>query len=186
MIASADLPELWSGGLTRRRTRYQWAESRSSGQTGSTVLGGEGLRVAGHEEPEALLGGLRRRQRGDDAALEHDRDPVREGPDLIELARDEKHRAAAAPLLEEPLPDVLGRPDVEASGRLAHDDELRLLRELASEDDLLLVAAREVADDRARVRRPDVELRGEPIAVRADRRLIHHAALAERVVVAPL
>src|SRR5207249_4147867 len=76
--------------------------------------------------------------------------------------------------------DVLGRPDVEAARRLAHDDELWLLRELAPQDDLLLVPTGEVADDRARVRRPYVELLREPIAIRADRRVVEHATLAER------
>src|SRR5207237_7766036 len=101
-------------------------------------------------------------------ALEHDRDPVGERPDLVQLARDQQYPAAPGALLEEPLPDVLGRADVQAAGRLADHDERGLLGELAPEDDLLLVAARQVADDRAGVRWPHVELLREAIAVRPD------------------
>src|SRR5205814_3209933 len=87
--------------------------------------------------------------------------------------------AASAPLLQKAFPDVLRGPDVEPPGRLADHDELRLLRELAAEDDLLLVAARQVGHDGAGVGRPDVELLGEAVPLRAGRGVVEHPAPAE-------
>src|ERR1043165_5134845 len=136
--------------------------------------------MARHEQAEPLLRGVLRIEGRDDLPLEHDRDAIGERADLIELARDEEDRAAAGALLEEALVDVFGRGDVEAAGGLADDDELRLLGDLATEHDLLLVAARERAHDRRRVRRPHIELLREARAVAPDRLALEDAASCVR------
>src|SRR5207244_624374 len=84
----------WSGGLTRTGKPYQRAGKRSSVAGYGVWLRGRGLGVPRHEQAETLLGGLGGGQCGDEPALEHDRDPVRERPDLVELARDQEHRGA--------------------------------------------------------------------------------------------
>ena len=52
--------------------------------------------------------------------------------------------------------DELYGADVHAAGRLGGDDDAGVARELAREDGLLLVAAREGAGPRVRVGWPDV------------------------------
>ena len=53
---------------------------------------------------------------------------------------------------------VLDRADVETACRLRADEHLEWARELARDDDLLLVASRERADQRVAARCADVEL----------------------------
>ena len=97
-------------------------------------------------------------QDADDPALEHHRDPVADGEDLVELRAHDQDRRAGVALLDEPPVDVLDRADVEAARRLRGEDELHRHRELARDDDLLLVAARQGAGQRVDRRRPDVEV----------------------------
>src|SRR2546428_5514065 len=144
---------------------------------------GRGLRVPGHEEAEPLLGGVLRIEGRDDLPFVHDRDAVGQRADLVELARDEEDPAATRALLEQALVDVLGRRDIETARGLADDDEPRLLGDLAAEAALLLVAARQRADDGARVRRPHVELLREAVAVLRDRVALQHAASRVRQLV---
>ena len=73
--------------------------------------------------------------------------------DLVELGRDDQHGRALVALLDDALVDVLDRADVEAARRLGRHDQLERPRELAGDDDLLLVAAGQVArrvEDRRR------------------------------------
>ena len=78
-------------------------------------------------------------------ALEDDEDPVGEREDLLQLERDEQDGPALVALLDEPAVDELDRADVEAARRLRRDQHLRVAVDLAGEDHLLLVAAREAA-----------------------------------------
>ncbi len=55
-----------------------------------------------------------RRELADDLALVHDEDAVGERQHLLELERDEQHRAPLVALLDEPPVDELDRADVEA------------------------------------------------------------------------
>ena len=85
------------------------------------------------------------RQLGHDPALVDHEHAVGERADLLQLERDEQHAAAGVALLEQPPVDELDRADVEPARRLRGDRDLRLLGELARDDDLLLVAARQRA-----------------------------------------
>ena len=86
----------------------------------------------------------------------HDRDAVADGEHLVELGADDEDRGPLVALLHDPLVDVLDRADVEAAGGLRGDDELERARELAGDDDLLLVAARQRARVGVDPGRPDV------------------------------
>ena len=100
----------------------------------------------------------------------HDGDAVADGDDLLELGAHDEDGGPSVALLDDPLVDVLDRADVEPTRRLRRDDELHRPRELARDDDLLLVAARQRASVacgstacgcRSRGRRPS-RLRGSP------------------------
>ena len=71
-----------------------------------------------------------------------------ERQDLLELERDEQDGAALVALLDEPAVDELDRADVEPARRLAGDEHPRVALDLACDDDLLLVAAREGRGER--------------------------------------
>ena len=68
-------------------------------------------------------------------------DPVGQPEHLVELGGDEHDGRAAVALGHDPLVHELDRADVEAAGRLRDDQQLQRPRQLAGEDDLLLVAA---------------------------------------------
>ena len=106
-------------------------------------------------------------------ALEDDEDPVGEREDLVQLERDEQDAAALVALLDEPPVDELDRAHVEAARRLRGDQHLRVAVDLAREDDLLLVAAREAAGVRVRPAAADVEL------LQQDARLLDQALRIE-------
>ena len=65
--------------------------------------------------------------------------------DLVEVLADQEHPDALLGGLPEIGVHGLDRADVEARGRRRGDQHLRLARELAAEDELLEVAAGEVA-----------------------------------------
>src|SRR5438552_4437633 len=181
--SGAQTPKAFDRFLTAVGARSQLSQPpsadrlplRSTGWASPLRALGGGLAVSGHEQPEPLLGGGRRVERRDDPAFEHHRNAIRERADLVKLARDEQDPRALAALLEEPLVDVFGRRDVETAGRLGDHDELGPLGELASEHDLLLIAAREIADDGLRAGGTDVVLRGKASTVPEDRDGIEHA-----------
>ena len=112
---------------------------------------------AGHQQAELALVGLAGDPLAGDAAVEHDDDPVRERLDLVELDRDEQDRLAAVAQRHDLVVDELDRPDVDAAGRLADQQHLRVALHLAGDDDLLLVAAGEVGGLEVAGRRADVE-----------------------------
>src|SRR5689334_16102067 len=55
-----------------------------------------------------------------DLAVEHDKDPVGQRPDLVELNRDEQDSLAFLPQRDEPAVNKLDGADIDAAGRLAH------------------------------------------------------------------
>ena len=126
--------------------------SGSSGRCWRVELRGVGLghsaclpdaRAAGHRDSERFLV-HRRRVLADDLAFVHDEDPVRQRQDLVQLEGDEEHGTAAVSFLDEPAVDELDRADVEPAGRLRGEQGTCGSRtDLAREDDLLLVAARQ-------------------------------------------
>ena len=73
--------------------------------------------------------------------------------DLVELERDEQHRPALVALLDQPAVDELDRADVEPARRLGGDQHAWVAVDLAGEDHLLLVAAREARPPASPARR---------------------------------
>ena len=117
-------------------------------------------------------------QDADDLPAVHHGDAIADGDDLLELGADDEDGGTGIALLDDPLVDVLDRADVETARRLRRDDQLDRPRELARDDDLLLVAARQRARQRVDRRRPDVEVAG--------RRLRASARMASRSSRTPL
>ena len=105
---------------------------------------------AGHEVADLLD---RRRpgvELADDLALVDDEDPVGERADLVEVLAHEQDRDAACSGLAEVRVHRLDRADVEPARRLGDDEDERIVVELSPEDELLEVAAGEVAHGRPR------------------------------------
>ena len=135
--------------------------------------------AAGHQPPE-LGGGHVRVAEAGDPALVHDRDPVGQRVDLVELGGDDDHGDAVVALLDDPAVHELDRPDVEAAGRLARDQHLVLAPDLPGQDDLLLVAAGERARRGGGGSGADVELLDQRGRVGADRGQLQVDAGGER------
>src|SRR6185437_6630921 len=117
--------------------------------------------AAEHLEPDLLLGHVGSVLADDLAFVEHE-DAVRQREDLVELERDEEDRSPFAALLDESPVQELDRADVEAARRLRRDQHLRIARDLACGDDLLLVSPRERARARQRPAAAHVELADQP------------------------
>src|SRR4051812_4995188 len=128
----------------------------------------DGPRTA-HEQPELLGRGRLGVEDVHDPALGHHRDPVGKREDLVELGGDDEDGGALVPLLDDSTMDVLDRADVQPPGRLGCDEEMDRPRELASDDDLLLVAARQVPHTVEDRWRSDVEVLDELLGCRLDR-----------------
>ena len=116
------------------------------------------VRQAGHLGPAPVLWSLMARSRiafsvvrspsssSHDAAGSHHQDAVRQAYQFSHLGRDQEDRhAVGGKALDEAVDLGLGA-DVDAAGRLVQDQDLRLAGDPAGEDNLLLVAARQLAD----------------------------------------
>ena len=76
---------------------------------------------------------------------------------FFELGRDQQDRAAGVAQRDELAVDELDRADIDAARRLRHEQQLRLQLELAADDQLLLIAARQRARRQLRIRRTHIE-----------------------------
>ena len=113
---------------------------------------------AAHQQPEALDRRLAAIESADDAALVHDGDAIGEEEELLEVLADhDERRSPAARSARKRSCTNSGRADVEAPRRLGGDQHLRVEGELAREQRLLQVAARERAGAHAGARAADVE-----------------------------
>jgi len=92
-------------------------------------------------------------------------DPVGQGQDLVQLAGHDQDGGAVVALLDDAAVDVLDRSDVDPTCGLRGDDQLGLAGELPGDDQLLLVAARQLADVGARRRCADVVLLDQLVCV---------------------
>src|SRR5207248_10174678 len=152
----------WPAGGRRAAPRRSGRRRPASGGSAARRSGGHLLALAaGHRDAELLLGHVGR-VLADDSALVDDEDAVGERENLLELERDEQHRLAAVARLDEPPVHELDRAHVEPAGWLGGKENARLPRDLAGEDDLLLVAPRERGGTRLRPAAPDVELLEQP------------------------
>ena len=120
---------------------------------GSTTTGG-------HQQADLLLLRGPCVEDRDEPAAVHDADAVRQLEDLVKLGRDEQDGRARVPLGDDLVVDELDRADVEPACRLVGDEQRQVALELARDDQLLLIAARQRARRDVGRRRPDVELGG--------------------------
>ena len=98
----------------------------------------------------------------DDAALLHDEHAVGQAHHLGQFRRDQHHRQALGGQFADEVVDGRLGADVDALGRLVENDHLRPRRQPFGDDDLLLVAARKLAEPLL----PVGGLHGEPAAER--------------------
>ena len=96
----------------------------------------------------------------DDAAVVHDQDSIRQREDPVQLDRHEQERLAAVPQRGQAAVDELDGADVDAPRGLSDQQELGIPVQLASQHDLLLVAAGERRRAPGSVGGADVVLRG--------------------------
>ena len=99
----------------------------------------------GHQQADLVLVGGPSVALRDELAAIHDHDPVGHLEDLVELGGDEQDGRAGVALLDHLAVDELDAADVEAARRLIQHQQLQVAIELARDDDLLLVSARERA-----------------------------------------
>ena len=137
----------------RRRARFESIGKNHRGYLliESMAAGSRALAVekARHEEADLFGIGLAgRAHRRELAAREHG-EAVADVEEFFQFLRDHQDRDAARREIEQLLADERGRADVDAPGRLRDDQHLRLLENLASDDELLQVAAREALRERA-------------------------------------
>src|SRR2546423_8176663 len=124
---------------------------------------------AGHQQPDALAIGVTRVEDGDQLASIDDSYTVGEREHLIELGGNQQYSEPLVALAQELAVDEFDRAYIDASSRLACDQELGQSPQLAGHDQFLLVAPRQRADQLVRVLNPDVERLDEPLCVGADR-----------------
>ena len=89
-----------------------------------------------------------------DAPLRDDDEAVADLEQLVELLADDEDGAAGVAQREQLAADLRRRADVDAPGRLRDDEQLRAGVDLAADDELLQVAARQALGRRAPARRP--------------------------------
>src|SRR5688500_14262211 len=129
----------------------------------------EGPGGVGHDP---LLGRLGRSELGHDPALAHDQDPIAHAEHLGQLGRDHDDPDSGRGKPTQQRVDLALCPDVDAACGLIDEQDPAAGVQPLGEDDLLLVAARQVADGRA----------GAPCTDREPRDVLHHGApLAARV-----
>ena len=146
-----------SAGTRRRLLAHELSPAPACSAAGASSFRGSGDFRSRHQQAE-FLHRHRGRPEAGDPALVHDRDPVRERVDLVQLGRDDEHGHAVVALLHDAAVHELDRADVEATGRLAGHQHLVLPPEFPGQDDLLLVAAGQRAHRRVRGLGADVEL----------------------------
>ena len=108
------------------------------------------------DQPEhAVLGDLGAGQGADDRAIAQDDDPVGALDDLLQLRGDEHDRQPRLGEIADQALDLGLRADVDAAGRIVEQQHPRLEAQDARQQDLLLVAAGELADPLVGARRLD-------------------------------
>src|SRR5262245_11228462 len=107
----------------------------TSSQRGGCSLRSTPLRVvpSGHQQADLLDVRARGGELAEHAALVHDRDPVCEREDLVEILADQEHRDALGSCLAQVRVHGLDRADVEAARRSGGDEHARPAGELPRE-----------------------------------------------------
>ncbi len=139
----ADILEIRAEPLFGAHAQILCYESRDA-RSGRLVALRRHERTADHELGEPLGGFAARVALGDDAAETHDRRPLAERRDLLELVTDVEDRAALGREAAQSDEQVLDLLRGQHRGWLVHDEELRILEETAYDLDALTLANREI------------------------------------------
>ncbi len=91
---------------------------------------------------------------GEQSAAGDDDQAIGEFEQFVEFFADDEHRAAGIAQRQQLAADLRRGADVDAPGRLGDDQHLRIGVDLAADDELLQVAARQALRRARRVRRP--------------------------------
>ena len=127
---------------SRPRRQKGWLAGRSTAVMTAAPRSRRLATAGGHEQADLFLVRGPAVERRDQLAAIHDRDPVGQLEDLVELGRDEQDRRSGVTHLDRPAMDEFDAADVEPARRLVENKELGGAAELARHDGLLLVAAR--------------------------------------------
>jgi hypothetical protein len=117
---------------------------------------------AGHEAAELAGGDGLGVELGDDAPAQHDEQPVAEPDQLVEVGGDQQRRQSFRARIAQDVPDRRLRADVDAPRRVGGDEHPRAGEHLPSDDQLLLVAARQREAADVDASGPHVELLDDP------------------------
>src|SRR5664280_2895166 len=123
---------------------------------------------AAHPLADHLGRGVARLHARRDPALGDDDKPVADLEQLVELLADDEHGAAVVAQRQQLAPDLRRGPDVDAPGRLRADQQLRVGIDLAADDELLQVAARQALRRRARTAGAHMETADQRVGERDD------------------
>src|SRR5882757_891241 len=123
-----------------------WALGSNRMEMVALPLGGlgAGLRARHRNSDFIAIGQARRRSRRE-AAPCNDGDAVGDFEQLVELFRDDEDGGATGAKIEQRLADDHRSPDIDAPGRLRHDQYDRVLQYLPADDELLQVSAGKAA-----------------------------------------
>src|SRR5271165_2601131 len=134
---------------------FQIAAARRPRATSAASL--NSVFLIGHGQ-DAVLIELGPRDLADHPALREHDDAVGDGDQLRQFGRDEEDASAFRGQSPQEIVDFRLGADVDAARRLVAEEDLRTAEEPLGDDDLLLVAAGEVAHDLVDRRRLDAEL----------------------------
>src|SRR6478735_5548978 len=137
-----------------------------SGRTSSFSMARRGFAVpeAAHPLADSLDRRLGRRHARRDPALGDHDEAITDLEQLVELLADDEDGAAGVAQGEQLAADLRCRADVDTPGRLRDDEQLRPGVDLAPDDELLQVAARQALGRRARAAGLDVEAADQRLA----------------------
>ena len=168
--ATPATPRIWPADTlsetswTASTPRSPWADRPSSSSSTSPISRASSRRSIGvelaahHQRGERLQRRPRRLDGGDGTAVAQHRDAVGDRHHLVQLVRDEDHRAPVGGHRPQRLEQRRRLLRGEHGGRLVEDQDARLAVERLQDLDALLLPDRELPDPRARVDRHPVAL----------------------------
>jgi hypothetical protein len=121
----------------------------------------------------------------DEAALVHHVEAIGQSEDLGKLGRHEQHRAARVALGQQPPMNRVDRAEIDPARRVRGEQHRRRARQLTRNDQLLLIAAGQLAGEALRLRRAHVVVVEHALRARAEPTRIEKRALAERRLAMP-
>src|SRR4028119_422419 len=140
-------------GASARMTGETTVRGVSSNRSDAACRVDDAQHLQAHGLPGPFPDGPERAQ----AAVVDDRHPVGQLEKLVQVLADHHDGAALAGKIDQGLADQARRARIDAPGGLIHDDEPGPPDDLASDDELLEVAAGELARGRVALRRAHVE-----------------------------